>query len=141
MMSNQSVEREVLDIETLSKKEKWYIAIRRTFDSAHYIKDYPGKCSNLHGHTYIVEVKVGVPILNEFNIGVDFALLKHIVDKFIDRVDHKILNEVFNEPRVTAEYLAVKLYEHVSRELRIDDVIVKVYETPNSWVEYTRWYE
>lgn len=60
-----------------------------TFDAAHWIPGHPGKCKNMHGHTWKVEVSASVP-MSEFHDGmlVDFGVFKKVVEKY----DHTILN-------------------------------------------------
>jgi 6-pyruvoyltetrahydropterin/6-carboxytetrahydropterin synthase len=64
-----------------------------TFDSAHNLERYHGKCEALHGHTYTLEVTVkGLP--KEDDMVMDFAELKRLVKTHvIDRLDHTYLNE------------------------------------------------
>jgi 6-pyruvoyltetrahydropterin/6-carboxytetrahydropterin synthase len=60
-----------------------------SFSSAHIIPDYE-KCGRLHGHTYAVHVKVvGEP--DEKGIIMDFSLLKDILKKTVNELDHRIL--------------------------------------------------
>ncbi|MCL2847326.1 MAG: 6-carboxytetrahydropterin synthase QueD [Firmicutes bacterium] len=71
--------------------------------SAHKLKlDYPSKCSNMHGHNWKIDVFLRSEKLNENGMIIDFD---HIAQKLIDKLDHKILNDVldFNP---TAENLA-----------------------------------
>ena len=66
------------------------------FDAAHKLNDYIGKCSNVHGHTWKVEIGIKVPIVDIkksslFNgILLDFTIIKSIGNTF----DHKYLNDV-----------------------------------------------
>lgn len=68
------------------------------FDAAHQLPDYEGKCQNLHGHTWALEVEV-VGMRNNPTtypgMVVDFGDLKRIVNELIiDRLDHHYINEV-----------------------------------------------
>lgn len=68
------------------------------FDAAHSLYDYIGKCKNLHGHTWKVEIRIITSELLEklsdtFNgILLDFSEISKIKETF----DHKHLNEVIN---------------------------------------------
>lgn len=78
-----------------------------TFDAAHRLDDHGGKCGNLHGHTYRLEVTVrGCP--DGRGLVMDFDTLKQIVtEHFISPLlDHRFLNESlgFN---TTAENMVV----------------------------------
>lgn len=60
-----------------------------TFDASHILPKHPGKCSNLHGHTYHLRVGVKGPVDPETGFVIDFTTLKSIVQNFvINQVDH-----------------------------------------------------
>ena len=63
------------------------------FDAAHHLQDYEGKCANMHGHTYKVEVwvKGNVDDLDKAGIMWDFGKLKTIIKTF----DHKNLDDIY----------------------------------------------
>lgn len=110
-----------------------------TFDSAHKLNDYPGKCKNIHGHTYKLEVTV------RGDIGVDgmvmdfHSLDEFVSDKILSIIDHKYLNEVFDF-NPTAERLAFWIWEECAGQLNKDGVNVEkivLWETPASYVTIT----
>ena len=69
-----------------------------TFDSAHKLTNYYGKCERLHGHTYRLEVTVEGPV-HDNGMVVDFVLLKRIVKRrVLDKLDHHYLNDVVENP-------------------------------------------
>lgn len=115
-----------------------------TFDSAHFLPNHAGKCAAMHGHTYKLEVTVtrdnGKLISGGSDEGMvmDFSDLKAIVTtEVIDKMDHKILNEVFSF-RTTAENMSVYIFDVLTDKLRPHSVIVtkiKLWETPDSFVE------
>lgn len=68
-----------------------------SFDAAHRLYDYPGKCANIHGHTYKVIVNIGPDdislaehVCNKPFL-MDFGTLKTLVKPFITDWDHKLL--------------------------------------------------
>ena len=64
-----------------------------TFDSAHFLPNYYGKCESMHGHTYKLHVTVEGE-LGENGLLIDFVVLKRIVKKqVLERLDHKIIND------------------------------------------------
>lgn len=115
-----------------------------TFDAAHFLPNHKGKCSSMHGHTYRLEVTVvrnnGELIASGSDEGmvIDFSDLKGIVkDEVIDKVDHKLLNDVFSF-RTTAENMAAYIFEVLTNKLKPFGVKVdkiKLWETPDSCVE------
>jgi len=119
-----------------------------TFDSAHKLPGYDGKCERLHGHTYRLEVTVerrkedssyivehGGP---KDGMVVDFSILKDIVNSaIIYKVDHQPLHEVF-EFRTTAENLILWMRETLIVALCTHSFgleKLRLYETPESYVE------
>lgn len=69
-----------------------------TFDAAHALTRYYGKCENLHGHTFTLHVTVEGPV-DENGLVIDFIVLKRIVKRrVLDHMDHKNLNETFENP-------------------------------------------
>lgn len=69
-----------------------------TFDAAHALTHYYGKCERFHGHTYTLHVTVEGPIQKNGMV-VDFHLLKRVVEKYvIDKVDHQNLNDILINP-------------------------------------------
>ena len=115
-----------------------------TFDAAHFLPNHKGKCANMHGHTYKLEVTVVRDDGNLMNSGsdegmvVDFYDLKAIVKaEVIDKMDHKVLNEVLPF-RTTAENMAAHIFGVLTDRLQSNGVKVekiKLWETPDSYVE------
>ena len=117
---------------------------RFSFDAAHRLDDYVGKCANLHGHTYYLEVTFkGIP--DRSGIVVDFGVIKDIVQEHIvARYDHRFLNELLSF-NTTAENMATYFYDVIARAItqRFDNVPpslerVRLWETPTSYVEVTK---
>lgn len=98
-----------------------------TFDAAHQLPWHQGKCRNLHGHTYRLDVTVEGPI-NEDGVVVDFADVGEVVGRtVVDKYDHQFLNDHFDNP--TAELLALSFFKVLESEgLRIQRVTL--WETP-----------
>ncbi len=122
----------------------WKLNTEFTFDAAHYIEGYDGKCSKLHGHTYRVRICAmshelhPSKYLKTPDMVCDFNELKW-VGKSAEKggLDHSLLNEQI-PVATTAERLAQ--YIHDETKKRIPESIqltVTVWETPTSWVEYT----
>lgn len=130
-----------------------------TFDAAHMLDTHDGKCKNLHGHTYRLEVCVKGDLIKQgpkAGMVIDFADLKSIVNaEIIDRLDHALLYDETNPQeselasllqkwqrktyafsgRTTAENMSVHIYDKlVSVGLMVD--YVRLYETPSSFCEY-----
>ena len=128
-----------------------------TFDSAHFLKGYNGKCANLHGHTWTVEVTVGQETLTpdgeKRGMVLDFADLKRAVRALADRFDHTLIYERGSlsdrtlkalrdegfcltefPDRPTAENFAHCFYQELKQALPV--LRVAVYETPDNCAVY-----
>ena len=118
---------------------KTTITISMTFAAAHQLPEHQGKCARLHGHTYGLEVTVaGAPQESGPAAGMvmDFAELRERVSRLIvDRLDHQLLNELF-EQVPTTEAVAAWTFERL-REDGLLVVRVRLAEGPNSYVEVT----
>jgi len=117
------------------------VMIERNFSSAHQLRGYKGKCENLHGHNYRIEIYARGSELDNIGLLVDFVDLKAAADEIVMYLDHRNINELppFDELQPSAENLAKYILEHVAR--RIDDERVKIYkvrcfETPTSVATY-----
>ncbi|MFB5661315.1 6-carboxytetrahydropterin synthase QueD [Alteribacillus sp. HJP-4] len=114
--------------------------------AAHFIPDSAaGKCMDIHGHTYVINVTIAGDELNHTGFLADFKLLKEIVHK---RYDHTLLNDKveFNDQKdpaafPTTEVVAKTLWSLIQRELDNSEnkprcLQVLVRETPTSYVMY-----
>lgn len=88
------------------------IAVKSHFDSAHFLRGYEGKCSNLHGHRWEVEAVVSGEKTDNCGMLMDFSILKKLLEKIVDQLDHRNICEIppFDEINPTAEQLARYIY-------------------------------
>lgn len=105
-----------------------------TFEAAHKLPWHPGKCRELHGHGYRLEVTVEGPLTDD-GIVMDFADLQDRVERdVIARYDHRYLNDLLDNP--TAELIAQDIWQHLETGgTRVSRI--RLWETPDSWVELT----
>ena len=111
------------------------------FEAAHCLRDYPGKCSRLHGHNWQVEVSVCGNKLNELGLLIDFRDLKAEVQKVLTQLDHYYLNELpaFQSLNPSAENIAKYLYEELASSSALTGLQlkkIKVWESPRAAVTY-----
>jgi 6-pyruvoyltetrahydropterin/6-carboxytetrahydropterin synthase len=94
--------------------------IETTFASAHQLRGYRGKCENLHGHNWKVQVFVDAERLNEIDIAIDFHDLKRITNEIVSQLDHKLLNEIFpfTEKNPSSENIAKWLFDSLRDNLK-----------------------
>lgn len=96
-----------------------YLRVEDDFASAHQLREYKGKCENLHGHNWRVRAEVKGRVLDASGMLVDFGILKKILKETLDRLDHKFLNETapFDRINPTSENLAKYLFEELGTAL------------------------
>ncbi|MCM1133501.1 MAG: 6-carboxytetrahydropterin synthase QueD [Ruminococcus flavefaciens] len=136
----------------------YYLKTSANFDSAHFLHGYNGKCANIHGHRWVVEVKINGDSLQESGekrgMLIDFGDLKKAVRDLADDFDHALIYEsgslkpetvtalnsenfrLIEVPfRPTAENFARHFYELLSAQgLAVSSVTV--YETPDNCAVY-----
>ncbi|MFR3438840.1 MAG: 6-pyruvoyl trahydropterin synthase family protein [Clostridium sp.] len=136
----------------------YQLTIEHSFDSAHFLAGYDGKCGNLHGHRWRVLLTVQSETLREDRqqkgMCVDFAELKKDLRTELDALDHVLIIEqgslrestmkalqeekfqVVEMPfRPTAENFARYFYELFTLK-GYPVAKVEVYETPNNSAVY-----
>jgi 6-pyruvoyl-tetrahydropterin synthase len=108
----------------------------------HFIKDGPDlitkKCANEHGHTYNFEFSFDADFLKAFfhkEKFLDFALVKELVEKELNKYDHKNITKEFEIH--TVEELAIKVKNSILKEIvgGVSVVWVRVFETAKYGVE------
>ncbi|GIO05872.1 6-carboxytetrahydropterin synthase QueD [Brevibacillus reuszeri] len=119
-----------------------------TFDAAHHLHAYEGKCKNLHGHTYKVVFGIsGQP--DEIGLVIDFGDIKQIWKEHIEiYLDHRYLNEMLPPMNTTAENMVVWIFEQMENQLQSETYrnrynearveFVRLFETPTSYAEARR---
>lgn len=115
-----------------------------TFDSAHHLHCYEGKCKSLHGHTYKMQVIMRGRV-DERGLTIDFGDIKRIAkERVIDLLDHRYLNDVLPPMNTTAENMVVWMYEQLLFGLKEEGLYPKVrleevrlWETPTSFAAVT----
>ena len=130
------------------------------FDAAHFLKDYDGKCANIHGHRWKVEVEIQCESLNENGsekgMCVDFSVLKEVLKKHLEIFDHTFIIERGSLKAKTLEALAEENFKIVNVEFRptaenfakyffdemekegFDVSKIVVFETPNNCAIYEK---
>jgi len=121
------------------------ITVEESFAAAHALRGYRGKCENVHGHNYKVEVTLEGERLDETGLLVDFVELKRRLRNVIERLDHRMLNEIppFDRLNPTAENMARYFYEELARALqesaaagRVRVARVRIWETDSTTAAY-----
>jgi 6-pyruvoyltetrahydropterin/6-carboxytetrahydropterin synthase len=119
------------------------VSVEETFAAGHALRNYRGKCENVHGHNYRVRVSIEGPELDHAGLLVDFVELKRVMRAIIEKLDHQFLNDVppFDELNPSAENMARYFFEEMSRDLggrnhgvRVSEV--KIWETDTATATY-----
>lgn len=126
------------------------ITSESSFDAAHFLTNYEGKCKNIHGHRWRVVVTIKGELIN--GMLVDFGDFKKDIKGLCDYFDHSfivekgsldkklfdLLNKQFVlrvvEFRTTAENFSKYIFEEMSKKYSVKEVCV--YETPNNCARY-----
>jgi 6-pyruvoyltetrahydropterin/6-carboxytetrahydropterin synthase len=106
------------------------VSVEQTFAAGHALRDYKGKCENVHGHNFKVQVTLEGERLDKTGMLVDFIDVKDKMRAVIAKLDHQFLNEVppFDIQNPSAENLAVYFCGELSEGLRDTPVPVRIRE-------------
>jgi 6-pyruvoyltetrahydropterin/6-carboxytetrahydropterin synthase len=111
------------------------VSVEHTFAAGHALRNYRGKCENVHGHNYKVQVLVRGEKLDETGMLADFTVLKRLLRDISEPLDHIFLNDIepFTHVNPTAENMAVYICEKMQEGLKLANPVevaeVKVWET------------
>lgn len=110
------------------------------FEAAHFLSRHNGKCKDMHGHSWRVNVELSGPLNKDSGFVFDFDQLDEWVEPLIERFDHKVLNCFVRYP--SSENIAI----HIAHELRakipyaendnIERIVILVSETEKSWAKF-----
>lgn len=117
------------------------LMVRSDFAAAHQLREVGGRCENLHGHTWKVEVFLRGEKLEEKGILIDFREVKSIVKKWVEKLDHCYLNDVLKGMNPTTENLAKYLFESLEKNIESRRVVlsrVRVWESDDACVSYEK---
>lgn len=112
------------------------------FSSAHYLRNYQGKCEHLHGHNWKVEVVLEGETLDNAGMMLDFSILKGFLKEIMNTLDHKCLNDdidFFKDLSPSSEHIARFVYNSLKEKLKdypVKMYEVKVFESENSYAIY-----
>lgn len=126
----------------MSNKERkmFQVCVQAHFDAAHFIRNYEGNCSKLHGHRWNVIVCIEGRQLDHLGMLIDFSEVKQSIRQKIQLLDHGLLNDLpsfgLNGVNPTAENLAQFIYAELKQELVLMErrlAWVQVNESPDAW--------
>jgi 6-pyruvoyltetrahydropterin/6-carboxytetrahydropterin synthase len=117
------------------------VSVERHFDAAHYLREYDGKCENLHGHRYKVVANLKADKLDDIGLAFDFTVLKKSMDEILERLDHTCLNDIepFTSINPSSENIASTICGELKKRLdkqAIEIESIEVWESPDAWITY-----
>ena len=116
------------------------VTVRKSFSAAHKL-NIGGKCEELHGHNFTVDVTIASDNLNKEGLVVDFRILKGWTNEILDEFDHKFLNEIsfLKGTNPTSENLARFIFDRIQKKANAENLRVSqvtVWESNNAWATY-----
>jgi 6-pyruvoyltetrahydropterin/6-carboxytetrahydropterin synthase len=118
------------------------VTIIKSFSAAHVLAEIGGKCEELHGHNFKVEVTVAASELSSTGLLIDFRVFKKWLGEILEDIDHKHLNIIpsFADINPSAENIAKYICEKMNIKVKMNGVNivrVKIWESENAAVTYT----
>jgi len=122
------------------------VSAKFCISAAHLLRNYEGKCSNLHGHNWDVTVSLNGERLDGRGMLVDFGVLKGFFAHIKNEFDHRFFNETpyFSDKNPTAENISKYIFDKISELLLQAGITnakvarVSVFETQNCEAVYYR---
>lgn len=127
-----------------------------TFDVAHFLPNYKGKCGRVHGHHWVLQVGIEGEVNEQTGMVMDFGIIKDVVQNLVvDKLDHCFLNEINDseQMKLSTDWSLPAFPSHEPTAENIVSWIVKVleplfnggdqlsfvrlYESPTSYVEWS----
>jgi 6-pyruvoyltetrahydropterin/6-carboxytetrahydropterin synthase len=121
------------------------VSVEETFAAGHALRNYHGKCENVHGHNYRVRIVLEGEELDHAGLLVDFSDLKRTMRAIIEKLDDTFLNDVppFDKLNPSAENMARYFFQEISRDLHggarqnpVRVAEVKIWETDTATATY-----
>lgn len=117
------------------------LTVSSHFSGAHQLRYLHGKCEELHGHNWKVEISVTSSRLNRGGIVIDFKILKEKLERVLRTLDHHYLNDLpcFSKKEPSSENIAKYIFAELKKELRNSSVLltkVTVWESETTRATY-----
>jgi 6-pyruvoyltetrahydropterin/6-carboxytetrahydropterin synthase len=113
------------------------LKVQSTFSSAHNLRGYKGKCEDLHGHNWVVEIVIKSTKLDNIGMVLDFKFLKKRLNACLERMDHKYLNKLpyFKRVNPTSENISKYIYNQLKPSIPLLSCVT-VWENSTSSATY-----
>jgi 6-pyruvoyltetrahydropterin/6-carboxytetrahydropterin synthase len=119
------------------------VSVEYTFAAGHALRGYKGKCENVHGHNYKVQLTVAGEQLDAVGMLMDFVEVKKNIKELVERLDHRFLNDVppFDVLNPSAENLAKYFFDELDPHVKDRGLhvhAVTIWETDTTAATYRR---
>jgi len=96
------------------------VTVLSHFSGAHRLRYLHGKCEDLHGHNWKIEVTWGSNRLGKEGVVMDFKILKEKVEKVLKTLDHSYLNDLtfFSRKEPSSENIAQYIFDQLNRQMK-----------------------
>jgi 6-pyruvoyltetrahydropterin/6-carboxytetrahydropterin synthase len=113
------------------------LEIEGSFSSAHNLRGYKGKCEDLHGHNWRVEISAQSAELDDIGMLMDFKYLRKKLNAVLETMDHKYLNKLafFKRSNPTSENIAKYVYDQLKPRIPLLNSVT-VWENSTSAATY-----
>ncbi len=113
------------------------IKVQSRFSAAHSLRGYRGRCEELHGHNWKVEVEISSEQLNNISMVCDFKEIEKKLERVLQKLDHTYLNKLpfFKRNNPTSEKIAEFIFSELKKLIKAKGLILKrvcVWETEDS---------
>jgi 6-pyruvoyltetrahydropterin/6-carboxytetrahydropterin synthase len=118
------------------------VSVEQSFAAGHALRNYKGKCENVHGHNYKVQLRIFGTELDKAGLLMDFGDIKRILREVIEVLDHQFINDIepFTTVNPSAENMTKWFYDEVKRRLPEGTHLslgeVKIWETDIQYAAY-----
>ena len=119
------------------------LKVEGVFSSAHNLRGYKGKCEDLHGHNWRVEITVKSGELDNIGMVLDFKYLKSRLNAVLEELDHKYLNKIpyfsaagGKKINPTSENIAKYIYNKLKTRIPLLNCVT-VWENSTSCATYS----
>ena len=117
------------------------VSVEYTFSAGHSLRGYKGKCENVHGHNYKIQLVVGGEQLDSTGLLMDFVEVRKAIKELVERLDHRFLNDLapFDKLNPSAENIAKYFCDELEPQVRnrgLQVQAVTIWETDTTSATY-----
>jgi len=104
----------------------YQIKVITHFAAAHQLRNFKGKCEQLHGHNWKVEATIRGEGLTDEGLLIDFQEVRNATNSILEELDHRFLNELtaFKDQNPSSENIAAYIFRELGKRLNDNKVRV-----------------